>query len=279
MEYWFHEMRDRSERVRRGDKGGRDCACGGCSAVKHITVPYEGKLVPSGVEHHMGRHLFVKRDRLSQPASSTTNCHEMSDDELLAHFSVYDANTFPKSQDRIPIPANVPLVEFGATNSDEDVAARIEALALAGPEEIGSLETLTHFPAMHAPLGECIRYGDVCLAAQRVENGTLRPVLLLVKASLPVVGVSVCVLLNAPGMANEIVLGTHHRVGESLDALLVPDAAIITAARGANWNMTRIQAAMYDAGLDCESFNQLAIKHRVGVIPLPLEVLKVLQEA
>lgn len=274
-----YQLREYGRRIGRGQRGGKHCSCGGCHFVKHIVIPYHGEPVVSGVEHHVGRHLFIKRDRLGvRPCDATT--HEMCDDELLAHFSVYDPGSFADSSDKIPTPMRVPLVEFPRERAATDAATLQRASKLAEAADIGPLETLVYFPHHVSKLGECIRYGDVCLAAQQSKAGDLQPLLLLVKASLPVVGVSVCMLLNVPGATQELIVDANPSAGEvrvgPLDTLIVPDEAIIVMSRGANWHITRQQAAMREAGICGSDFERSALEHGVCA---PMPQLEALPEA
>ncbi len=230
----------RAAQLSRG-RGGPRCWCGGCNGRHHLHLTFRGEQVPTGVVHHMGRHLFEKRNSL-RDIHTEWDAHSMCDDELLAHCSAYDDGCFAQAG-KIPKPRVVPLLEVPAG----DEPARLRAVALINRGDLGSDESVIPLPHLAARKGELCRYGDVLLVAGLAggdggAGDALEPATLLVKAALPAVGMSVAIVLELIGKGSrpaapraESALGAL----APLETILVPDAAILALARGANWESIR----------------------------------------
>ena len=155
---------------------------------------------------------------------------------------------------KMPKPTTLPL--FAVPPGDEPARVRaataLRALyrstggAIDSISEGGTFWTLPHFYGDAS--GEAVRHGDICVAAHHdAASDTLQMLWLLAKASLPVGGATVCVVvdvakaspdaspdappdapLDAPPDAPPLVR-LH---GETV---LVPDAAVLAVSHGANW--------------------------------------------
>ena len=219
-------------------RGGPRCWCGGCNGRHHLHLTFRGEQVPTGIVHHMGRHLFEKRNSL-RDIHTEWDAHAMCDDELLAHCSVYEDGCFAQAG-KIPKPRVVPLLEVAAG----DEPARVKAVALIHRGDLGPEDVVIPLPHLGARTGELCRYGDILLVAgvDGAGDGALEPATLLVKASLPTGGVSVAIVLDLIRKDGQpVVPRAKGALGalEPLETILVPDAAILAVARGANWESIR----------------------------------------